>query len=166
MLEIRPERPDDVTSIRDVNDRAFGRPQEGRLVDVLRANDGVLLSLVAVRDSRLVGHILYSPAHIGSVVGVGLGPMAVVPECQRQGIGGELIRAGTQRMADAGHPFVVVLGHPEFYGRFGFRPASARGVRCAWDVADAAFMLLVLDERRMLSVSGLAEYRDEFSTVS
>jgi putative acetyltransferase len=166
VLEIRPERPDDAESIREVNDLAFGRPQEGRLVEALRANEGVLLSLVAVRDSRLVGHILYSPVHIGSVVGVGLGPMAVLPECQRQGIGGELIRAGIQRIADAGHPFVVVLGYPEFYGRFGFRPASTRGIRCAWDVPDAAFMVLVLDERRMLSVSGLADYRHEFSTVS
>jgi putative acetyltransferase len=135
-------------------------------VDALRANGVALLSLVAVRNDRVVGHILYSPVHIGLVAGAGLGPMAVLPEFQRQGIGSHLVAAGTQRLVDSGCPFIVVLGHAAFYPRFGFRRASTHGVRCEWDVPDDAFMLLALDERRMENVSGVAVYRDEFSTVS
>jgi putative acetyltransferase len=164
-IEIRREREGDQTAVRNVNDRAFGQDLEGRIVDALRSNGAVLLSLVAVLDTRIVGHILYSPASIGEVTGAGLGPMAVLPEFQRQGIGSMLVRAGNQTLNDAGCPFAVVLGHADFYPRFGFTPARTRGVTCEWDVPDDVFMLLVLDELRMRGVSGLATYRPEFSTV-
>jgi putative acetyltransferase len=165
VLEIRDERPDDIPAIRHVNDRAFGHQQEGRIVDVLRSNGAVLLSLVATLDSEVVGHILYSPASVGDVHGAALGPMAVLPDHQRQRIGSRLVEAGNRKIAETGLPFIIVLGHANFYPRFGYRPASTYGIKCDWDVPDDVFMLLTLDEQKMRGVSGLAKYRDEFSTV-
>jgi putative acetyltransferase len=165
MVEIRPEEPADVEAIREVNRRAFGQDQEGRIVDALRANGAVLISLVAVEQGRIVGHILYSLARIGDLGGAALGPMAVAPEAQRRGIGTRLVEAGNTFLASSGCPFVVVVGHPEFYPRFGFTPARARGITCKWDVPDDVFMVLVLDEARMKGVTGAVAYRPEFSTV-
>ena len=165
MLEIRPEQPGDLAAIREVNRLAFGQELEGQIVDALRANDAVTLSLVAVVDAQIVGHILYSPLQIGELTGAGLGPVAVIPSHQRQGIGGQLIAAGNQRLKDSGCPFIVVLGHPEYYPRFGFVPASARGIKCQWDVPDEVFMILIFDEINMRGVSGLAQYRPEFSAA-
>lgn len=166
MIEIREELPGDIAAIRNVNQRAFAQDQEANIVDALRSNGAALLSLVAIVDGRVVGHIMYSPACIGELSGAALGPMAVLPEYQRQGIGSHLVEAGNERLKDAGLPFIIVLGHPEFYPRFGFRPASNYGIRCEWDVPDNVFMMLVLNSVNMQSVSGLAKYRDEFSTVT
>jgi putative acetyltransferase len=166
-ITIREEKPEDASSIREVNDRAFGQPLEGRLVDLLRANGGVLLSLVAVNDADIVGHILFSPVTLdsdgGDLHGAGLGPMAVLPEFQGKEVGTKLISAGVYGLRKGGTPFIVVLGHPEYYPRFGFARASDYGVRCQWEVPDEAFMILPLSGRPM---SGLAKYRDEFMTVA
>jgi putative acetyltransferase len=163
------ERPDDIEAIRALNFAAFGRLQEGGLVDALRANGGLSLSLVATIDERLVGHILYSPVSIScngkEVVGAGLGPMAVVPDLQRKSIGAELIRAGNEKLKRLGCPFIVVLGHPQYYPRFGFRPARARAIRCQWNVPDDVFMILSLDESTMNRVEGVARYRPEFAKL-
>ena len=163
---IRDERPEDIPLVRDVNSLAFEQDQEADLVDALRSNGAALLSLVAVVDDAVVGHILYSPAFIGGVEGAGLAPMAVLPGHQRRGIGSRLVEAGNARLKERGCPFIIVLGHPSFYPRFGFRPARAIGVTCEWDVPDDVFMIAVLDEHRMRGVSGLARYREEFSTIS
>jgi putative acetyltransferase len=114
----------------------------------------------------VAGHILYSPAIVGGVVGAGLGPMAVLPQHQRHGIGSRLVEAGNRKLKESGCPFIIVLGHTHFYPRFGFRPASTYGITCQWDVPDDAFMVLLLDPGKMQGVSGLARYRPEFSTVS
>ena len=165
-VEIREEGQSDVTAIREVNRLAFGQSQEGELVDALRTNGGVLLSLVAVSNGKIVGHILYSPIAVGGAFrGAALGPMAVLPDYQRQGIGSQLVAAGTRRLADAGCPFVIVLGHTDFYPRFGFTPASAFGITCEWDVPDGVFMALILDQTKTEGISGLAQYRSEFSMV-
>jgi putative acetyltransferase len=167
LVEIREERPGDVAAIRDLNKRAFEQDQEGNIVDALRANGAVLLSLIAILNGRVVGHIMYSPLSLGGeVTGAGLGPMAVLPEYQNQGIGSKLVKVGNQKLKDAGCPFVIVVGHANYYPRFGFKPASAHGIECEWEVPDNAFMLLVLDQTKMQSVSGLAKYRHEFSTVT
>jgi putative acetyltransferase len=163
LIDIREERAQDVAAIREVNKRAFGQDQEANIVDALRSNGASLLSLVATVDGEVVGHIMYSPATIAEVVGAGLAPMAVLPEHQRQGIGSKLIETGTQELKDAGLPFIIVLGHPNYYPRFGFKPAGIFGIKCEWDVPDDAFMLLVLDQSKMHNVSGLARYRDEVS---
>ena len=165
-IDIRDEQPGDVAAIRDVNRRAFGQDQEGDIVDALRSNGAALLSLVATLDGLVVAHIMYSPLSVGGLTGAGLGPMAVHPDHQRHGIGSRLVRAGNEKLTNAGCPFIAVLGHPSFYPRFGFRPASAFGVSCEWDVPDEVFMLLVLDPAKMQGVSGLATYRPEFSTVA
>ena len=167
MIKIRKERPADIPAIRVINEKAFGQPQEARVVDKLRQACGGLLSLVAVVDGRTVGHILFSPATIESkgrtVHGMGLAPMAVLPECQRQGIGLKLIRAGLDMLRSSSCPFVIVLGHPEYYPRFGFELASKYGVASQYDgVPDEAFMILIFDARAMSGVSGVARYRDEF----
>jgi putative acetyltransferase len=163
---IRDERPDDIPFVRDVNRLAFEQDQEPNIVDALRSNGAALLSLVAVLDDAVVGHILYSPAFIGGVEGAGLAPMAVLPEHQRRGIGSRLVEAGNARLKELGCPFIIVLGYADFYPRFGFRPARAVGITCEWDVPDDVFMIAVLDENRMRGVSGLARYREEFSTMS
>lgn len=165
MIEIRPERPDDLAAIRDVHTSAFGQAQEANIVEALRANGATLLSLVAVVESRVVGHVLYSPARVGQVDGAALGPMAVVPEAQRHGIGTALVEAGNAELARRGCPLIVVVGHPGFYPRFGFRPASGYGITCAWEVPDDVFMALVLDEAAVAAGTGHAEFRPEFSTV-
>jgi putative acetyltransferase len=166
-IEIREERPDDMAAVRELNRRAFGQDQESNIVDALRANGAALLSLVAAMDDRVVGHIIYSSLSIGdNVSGAALGPMAVLPEHQRQGIGSKLIEAGNRKLKEAGCPFIIVVGHADYYPRFGFRPASEHGIKCEWDVPDDVFMLLVLDQAKMEGVSGLATYRHEFSSVS
>jgi putative acetyltransferase len=169
LLTVREERPADIEAIRAVNLQAFGQSGEGLLVDALRSNDGVLLSLVATRNGDVLGHILFSPVTVRSgreqITGAGLGPMSVLPGHQRQGIGGKLVEAGKQKLHGLGLPFIVVLGHPEYYPRFGFEPASRYAIRCEWDVPDNVFMILVMDPPTMIGISGLAEYRPEFSST-
>jgi putative acetyltransferase len=167
VIEVREERVDDIAAVRNLNRSAFGQDQESNIVDALRANGAALLSLVATVNDQIVGHIVYSPASIdGNLMGAALGPMAVLPECQRQGIGSKLIETGTRKLEEAGCPFIIVVGHADYYPRFGFRPASKHRIKCEWDVPDNAFMLLVLDQAKMESVSGLAKFRHEFSSIS
>jgi putative acetyltransferase len=166
VLEIREERPEDIAAIRNVNLQAFGQDLEGKIVDALRANGGVLLSLVATLEDRVVGHILYSPITVGGITGAALGPMSVLPELQRHAVGSKLIEAGNRKIGHQGFPFIIVLGHPNYYPRFGFRPAFHHAIKCQWEVPEDVFMVLVLDEKQMQGVSGLAKYRDEFSSIA
>jgi putative acetyltransferase len=171
MAEIRRERREDIPGIRNVHDLAFGRSEEGTVVDRVREAFDGLVSLVAVVEGRVVGHVLFSPVRIETgegrdVFGMGLAPLAVLPEYQRQGIGTELMDAGLAAMRQTSCPFVVVLGHPAYYPRFGFEPASRRGIRCKWDVPDEAFMVLVMDEEAMRGVAGLAHYRPEWDAAT
>ena len=166
---IRPERPEDSFQIRHVNELAFGQPAEADLVDKLRRACGEALSLVAEDDGAIVGHILFTPVVVEGrlVLGMGLAPMAVRPGRQRQGIGSQLVRRGLDSLRERGCPFVVVVGHPEYYPRFGFEPASKHGFLSQWEgMADAVFMVLVLDEHGMAGASGVARYRDEFNEVT
>ncbi len=171
MAEILPERPEDIPAIRNVHDRAFGRPEEGAVVDRLRGACDGLVSLVAVAEGRVVGHVMFSPARIeteggGEVTGMGLAPLAVLPEFQRQGIGTQLVTVGLDVLRREPCPFVVVLGHPAYYPRFGFVRASGLGIGCKWNVPDDAFMVLVLDEDAMRGASGTALYRDELDAAT
>jgi putative acetyltransferase len=164
-IDIREEVANDILAIREVNRRAFGSDHEGTIVDALRTNNAVSLSLVATLNGGVVGHVLYSPAVIGTVEGAALGPMAVLPEHQRQGIGSRLVATGNDKLQIAGCPFVIVIGHPAFYPRFGFTPAHRLGITCEWNVPGDAFMVLVMDAKAG-ALHGLAEYRQEFSTAS
>jgi putative acetyltransferase len=166
LIEIRDELPADVPGIREVNNRAFGQELEANVVDALRSNGAASLSLVALVEGGVVGHIMYSPISVGDVTGAALGPMAVLPEYQRQGIGSKLIEAGNQKLKDRDCPFVIVIGHANYYPRFGFRPARAYGIQCEWDVPDEVFMVLIFDHSKVAGLSGLAQYRPEFSTLT
>ena len=168
---IRDEAAGDAPAVRAVLDEAFGSPLEAGIVDALRADCSDRLSLVAEGDGGIVGHILFTPVEIDAAEGVlrgyGLAPMAVRPAWQRRGIGSALIAEGIRRLRDAGVPYVIVLGYPEYYPRFGFERASRHGVRCQWPgVADEAFMLLVLDPAVAPQLAGLARYRPEFDAAS
>ena len=166
LIEIREEKPGDISAIHELNKLAFEQEQEANIVDELRSNGSARLSLVAVVEGRVVGHIMYSPITIGGTVeGAALGPMAVLPEYQGKGVGSELVRNGNQRLKNDGCPYIIVLGHAQYYPRFGFKPARAHGITCEWNVPDNVFMLLVLDDAKMRGVSGLAKYRHEFSSV-
>ena len=167
MVEIRKEQPQDIPLIHQVNKRAFGQLLEADLVDRLRRNCKDLLSLVAVAGNEIVGHILFSSVTVEgeetTAEGMALAPMAVLPEHQRQGIGSKLVRAGIARLVSSNCAFVIVLGHADYYPRFGFKPAHSYGVRCEWEVPDDAFMILVLNESVMQGISGVARYRPEFA---
>jgi putative acetyltransferase len=170
MIEIRDELDKDRDAIRMINERAFDQPAEANIVDALRANCLGLLSLVALTGSSIVGHILFSPVVIecgkGPVTGMGLAPMAVLPEYQRQGIGSELVRTGIACLKNRPCPFVVVLGHAGYYPRFGFERASLHAIRSQWDgIPDDAFLVLMLDRAAMTGVSGIARFRKEFDLM-
>lgn len=167
MITIRPEQRGDIAAIRAINEAAFGQPTEATIVESLRDSCPDVVSLVAVEDETILGHIFFSPVLVsaGSEVthGMGLGPMAVLPERQRQGIGFMLVQAGIDELRKRNCPFIIVLGHPDYYPRFGFVPASPRGLSCQWDgIPDKAFLVLILDKTGMAGVSGVARYRDEF----
>jgi putative acetyltransferase len=148
-----------------------GSEAGGRLVDALRdslrgAQD--YLSLVATIDERVVGHILFTPVTIEPPVDrriAGLAPMAVRPEHQRSGIGGQLIRAGLEECRRNGYVAVVVLGHPEYYPRFGFVPAHTFGLTCEFPSPPEAFMAIELESEALNGVRGVVRYRPEFSSM-
>ena len=166
MIAIRPERADDAATVHRINELAFEQTLEANLVERLRQACPDALSLVA-EEGDVVGHILFTPVVIedrrGAVHGMGLAPMAVLPDRQREGIGSALVRAGIDQLRARGCPFVVVIGHADYYPRFGFERASAHGLRCQWDgVPDDAFMVRILDAGAMDGVTGIARYRPEF----
>ena len=170
MSVIREEGPQDAPAIRAVNEQAFGQPAEADLVDALRRSCAERLSLVAEEDDVVVGHILFTPAVVESagrqVVGMGLAPMAVLPERQRQGIGSALVERGLSALRERRCPFVIVLGHPGYYPRFEFERASARRLASQWEgVPDEAFMVLILDSQAMAGMYGAARYRPEFDAA-
>jgi putative acetyltransferase len=167
---IRDEVAGDAAAVRVVNEEAFGSPLEAGIVETLRSTCDDRVSLVAEQDGGIVGHILFTPVEIAAagetIRGYGLAPMAVRTAWQRQGVGSALVAKGLERLRDAGAPFVIVLGHPEYYPRFGFEPASRHGVRCQWpDVPDDAFMLLVLDPACASRLGGVARYRPEWDAA-
>ena len=167
MITIRLEKPEDIISVRIINERAFGQPAEADIVDKLRQNCLEALSLVAEDEGYIIGHILFTPVIVEtdekSIQGMGLGPMAVLPERQREGIGSIMVEYGLKVLQDRSCPFVIVLGHAEYYPRFGFEIASKYGLTSQWDgVPDEAFMVLIFDEIALEGSSGIVRYRKEF----
>jgi putative acetyltransferase len=166
MINIRSEGPLDAAAVREVNEQAFGSPLEARIVECLRAEPGCL-SLVATRNEQVIGHILFTPVSLEPSVGfrvAGLGPMAVRPEDQRAGVGGQLIRAGLDACRQHGYSAVVVVGHPAYYPRFGFEPAHTRGLTLRdFDVPEDVFMVIELDAAVRDRLKGAVRYRSEFA---
>jgi putative acetyltransferase len=168
MVEIRPERPTDYADVYQVNAQAFGRTNEAELVDNLRPVVQPYISLVAELEGHVVGHIFFSPVSIesqaGSQTAMGLGPMAVLPAYQHQGIGTELVQAGLETCRQRGHRLVIVLGHPGFYPRFGFIPAGSLGLRFHEPVPENTLMLLELSPGKLIE-KGIVRYHREFDHV-
>lgn len=170
VITIRKEQKGDTEQIRNVNIRAFGQAAEADVVDALRTACPEGVSLVALYQGKIIGHILFTPAVIEAKEkkcwGTGLAPMSVLPEFQRQGIGTKLVQAGLDEIRKTRQPFVIVLGHPEYYPRFGFVRASHYGIVSQWEgVPDEAFMILVLDESELKNASGIGKYRAEFDSA-
>ncbi|MDQ3753637.1 MAG: N-acetyltransferase [Acidobacteriota bacterium] len=168
MIIIRSETPEDYAAVYRVNTLAFGSESEAALVDKLRAVYPHI-SLVAVRDNQVVGHIFFSPVSVESedtnFTALGLAPMAVLPEYQNQGIGSQLVRHGLKECESQGHDVVFVLGHPSYYPRFGFSPAKAKGIGCEYLVPDEVFMVAELKPEALGGRTGLVRYRPEFAEV-
>jgi putative acetyltransferase len=163
MENIRPEQPGDADAIRAVHEAAFPTPAEGALVDALRHSGRLTLSLAAVADGQIVGHIAFSPITVaGHAAGQGLAPLAVQPDHQRRGIGGRLVREGLSWCRKAAVPFVVVLGSPVYYGRFGFGPASRWGLSDEYG-GGAAFQAIEFSAGSMPVGGGLVKYAPEFA---
>lgn len=164
MIEIRQEKSSDRNTIRHINEVAFENGPEATIVDMLRENCDVYISFVAIREDNIVGHILFTPVTLDNadVIGMGLAPMAVLPSHQGQGIGSKLVRYGLEYLRKSGWPFVIVLGHPAYYPRFGFEPASHYGLRSQWeDVPDEAFMVVINNPDVFPEAGGVARYRRE-----
>ncbi len=166
LLIIRPETPEDIASIRRVNLEAFGQKEEAEIVEKLR-NRGVLtLSLVTVQDDGIIRHITFSPVKVetelSSFEAIALCPMAVLPVYQRKGIGSQLVRAGLEECERLGHEIVVLVGHPNYYPRFGFVPANSRGIECEFEVPDEAWMVLELRKNALAGRQGIAKFPPEF----
>ena len=162
---IREERQDDAERIRRVNLAAFETSTEADLVDALRRQAIPLVSLVAEDDANIIGHILFSPVTLASNPGLslmGLAPMAVVPTRQRQGVGTTLVRAGLERCRQISVAAVVVLGHPEYYPRFGFLPAARLSLRSVYEVPEEVFMVLELRDGALSGLSGTIQYHPVF----
>lgn len=172
IIRIRRERADDLGGVREVNLSAFETDLEANIVDALRAQASPLVSLVAVgkdvdhADEIVMGHILFSPVTLSSqpeLPIMGLAPMAVIPARQRQGVGSDLVRAGIDACRDAGCVAVVVLGHADYYPRFGFVPASRFGLVSEYDVPDDVFMAMELTAGVLRGNAGTIRYHPAFA---
>ena len=162
---IREERQGDAEHVRAVNLAAFETATEADLVDALRERATPLISLVAEDDAEIVGHVLFSPVTLAAEPGLilmGLAPMAVVPSRQRQGVGSSLVREGLERCRQLNAAAVVVLGHPEFYPRFGFSPAARLSLRSEYEVPEEAFMVRELRDGALSGLSGTVRYHPVF----
>ena len=166
MVSIRLETPKDVDSIRYVNEQAFGQTGEASIVVKLRNRNVLTISLVATEGNEVVGHIAFSLITIeskdSSFGAIALGPMAVLPVYQRKGIGSQLVRAGLEECRRLGHDLVVVLGHPDYYPRFGFVLGKQKGIDCEFEVPDEAWMVLELREGTLAGRNGTVKYQPEF----
>jgi len=162
---IRTETDGDRAAVYEVNSSAFETHEEAKLVDRLREQVADVISLVAQEHGRVVGHILFSPATVCSDPGLavmGLAPMAVTPTCQGRGIGSALVRAGLARCAERGVRAVIVLGHPQYYPRFGFSPAADFGLHCEYDAPKEAFLAIELVRAALTASQGLVKYHPVF----
>ena len=167
-VEVRPEKPDDHRVVYEIVMRAFGSRGEADLVEALRGVVEPQISLVALYEGRLAGHIFFGPVTVESAPpfeAVGLAPLAVSPEFQNRGIGSELVRVGLEECRRARHPIVFVLGHPTYYPRFGFARAAPMGLRYEAAASEEAFMVAELVPDALHGRRGWVRYDDAFDRV-
>lgn len=169
MITIRSEISEDYNKIYEINKQAFGGEVEARLVNNLRKTEGFIpqLSLVAIKDGKILGHILFSIVHIQTgakkVPILALAPMAVLPKYQNQGIGSSLVKEGLRKCKDMKFQAVVLVGHPEYYPRFGFTPANKKGLKLPFEAPSDAFMVYELVPDALKGVDGTIVYPAEFA---
>jgi putative acetyltransferase len=166
---IRSETPADYVAVYELNKLAFdNRDAEPRLVEALRSLPGVI-SLVAELVGQVVGHILFTPIYIetanGNVPAISLAPLAVRPGYQSLGIGTDLSRIGLEACQAQGHRIAIVLGHPNYYPRFGFSAALAKPLACPWGDCGDAWMAMELVPGALAGVSGKVIYPNAFENV-
>ena len=166
IIMIRPELPQDLPAIHYVNKQAFGREKEAILVDTFRQNGALTMSLVAVRGNEIVGHVAFSPVTIeppdGNIKAITLAPIAVPPPYQRQGIGSLLMQTSVKECRKQGYDLIVLVGHPEYYPRFGFVRANTKGLRCEFEeVPDEAWMVLELRQDILTGDKRTVKFRQE-----
>lgn len=167
MLIIREEIPVELPAIREVIKKAFEQNDEARVVEEVREACDEILSLVALKGEEIVGHLFFSPAMLKNenveIKGMGLAPLAVTPKEQNKGVGKALMEKGLQILRERGYPFIIVLGHNEYYKKFGFVQASYHNINSQWeDVPEEAFMIYIIDRELITGISGTAFYREEF----
>ena len=171
-LIIRPESEKDYSQIKNINDNAFGQENEGILIEKLRKNKNYVnaISLVAETNDKVVGHILFFPIQIinneNSHESLALAPMAVLPAYQHKGIGSELVDSGLELARTRGYKSVIVLGHRDYYPKFGFEMAKNWNIKAPFEVPNENFMAIELVENGLNYVSGTVKYPDEFTEVS
>ncbi len=174
IIQTRVSDSADHDGIRRVHEKSFGRKAEANLVETLLASDALIkeLSIVAIEGEQIVGHILYTKVDIindkdGSnssqgTYAIALAPLAVLPEFQKKGIGKRLMKESIAKANGAGHGIIIVLGHPEYYPKFGFKPASEFGMNSPFDAPDDAFMALALSNYNEL-IKGDVTYHESFN---
>ncbi len=166
MSLIRPEVPADVAAIHAVHAACFPTEAEAKLVDLLRAAGNLSISLVAEIDGAVVGHGAFSPVTVASgAIGAGLAPVAVLGSYRRQGIAAQLIEAGLPACRAAGYGWAVVVGEPEYYSRFGFKPAAEFGLADEYG-GGPAFQVIELVAGMMPVGAGLVRYAPEFASLT
>lgn len=162
---IRPVREGDAAAVRHVHESAFLTPAEADLVERLRASGKAVIELVALDGDRVVGHILFSPIvlePLAGTVGLGLAPLAVLPDHEKHGVGRRLIQNGLAECHKWGAGFVVVMGDPPYYGRFGFEPAEKYGLSSEYNAGNA-FMVFKLESGALPPPGTLVKYAPEFA---
>ncbi|MDN5204835.1 N-acetyltransferase [Fulvivirgaceae bacterium BMA10] len=166
-MEIRPEQDRDHTQIYEVNQLAFGQRDESELIENIRQGNNFIkaLSIVAVEDKQVVGHILFTKIRIPTSPDLkllALAPMAVHPDWQNQGIGKKLIKNGLKQAKELGFEAVIVLGHAGYYPKFGFKKASDWQIKSPFKVPEEAFMALELQDGALKGKAGTVQYGSEF----
>ena len=166
-MEIRKEKPKDISKIQQINFLAFKTDAEADLVDRLRKSAVPIISLVAEIDNEIVGHILFTPMTSDKfdIKIAGLAPMAVLPEYQNKGIGSALVEKGLEYCADEKYEAVAVLGHPNYYPKFGFIPSTRFDLISEYDVPKEVFMVKELVSNSLSKVSGVIKYHEEFGEL-
>jgi putative acetyltransferase len=164
-MRIRPEKPGDERAIRDVVTAAFGKDDEARLVDVLREDGDLRFSLVAEDDGgQIVGHLALSPVVTErGDQGLGMAPVSVLPARQNEGFGSALVRHALDAARCCGAGWIVVLGDPAFYARFGFTPAPRAGLTDEYNGGDA-FQVVAIDPDAVPHGAGTVHYAKAFET--
>ncbi|MDM5317453.1 N-acetyltransferase [Fictibacillus sp. b24] len=172
MIKIRIEKEADYIVIDEINSSAFNGEGESKLIRAIRDSEWFVpeLSLIAEKDEEVVGHILFSEVTIQTeneqVPTLALAPMAVSPQHQKQGIGTLLVQTGLEKAQQLGYEHVVVLGHPDFYPKFGFVSSVAKGIHSPFPVPEEVFMVLELKKGSLEGIKGKVEYPPAFSAVT